>query len=113
MTEAEEFFVQLTSEIPHAKPGKMFGSLCMKLPNGKSGAMIWKDHIVVKLKGEDLKQAEKLKGAMPFEPMKGRPMKEWLQVPFDHRDKWKALALASAGIVGDLEKKTSTKKKPK
>jgi hypothetical protein len=33
MTEAELFFTELLKEIPKVKPGKMFGSLCMKTPN--------------------------------------------------------------------------------
>jgi hypothetical protein len=52
MTKAESFFMELIEQVPDAKPGKMFGALCMKMPNGKSGAMFWKDNIVVKLKGD-------------------------------------------------------------
>jgi hypothetical protein len=41
MSKAEQFFIELTYEIPDAKPGKMFGALCMKMPNGKAAAMFW------------------------------------------------------------------------
>jgi hypothetical protein len=69
MTKAEEYFNELTIQIPNVKPGKMFGALCMKTPNGKSSAMFWKDNIVVKLQGDLLTEALSLDGAQPFEPM--------------------------------------------
>ena len=111
MTDAEKFFNELTQGIPDAKPGKMFGALCMKLPNGKSAAMFWKDAIVVKLKGNHLQEALHLKGAQLFEPMDGKPMKEWVQIPFDYKDKWKGFALASADNVKTLPAKAPTKRK--
>jgi hypothetical protein len=111
MTRAEEFFSDLTREIPDVKAGKMFGSLCMKMPNGKSAAMFWKDNIVVKLQGESLKEAMSLDGTQLFEPMEGRPMKEWVQIPFAYKDEWKKFALASAESVKTLPKKSGTKNK--
>jgi len=110
MTQAEEFFNRLTNEIPHAKPGKMFGCLCMKMPNGKSAAMCWKDHLVVKLQGEDLEDAMNLEGTQLFVPMEGRPMKEWVQVPFVHKNKWKRLASISAAAVEGVPEKPNKKR---
>ena len=106
MTNAEEFFKELTGQIESVKPGKMFGSLCMKTPNGKSAAMIWKDHLVVKLKGDLLNEALNLSGAKIFEPMEGRPMKEWVQIPFMHKDRWKEYTLLSIKSVKDLHNKS-------
>jgi hypothetical protein len=105
MTEAELFFTELLKEIPEVKPGKMFGSLCMKTPNGKAGAMLWHDNIVVKLEGVFFADALGLEGAKVFEPMEGRPMKEWVQIPFIHADKWKRFALKSVSSVAVLKKK--------
>lgn len=105
MTKAEEFFNDLTKEIPNVKPGKMFGALCMKTTNGKSAAMFWKDHIVVKLQGDSLKEAMNLDGIQQFEPMVGRPMKGWIQIPFIHQDTWKKFAIASSETVIALNKK--------
>ncbi len=99
MTKAEEFFYEITLEIPDVKPGKMFGSPCMKLPNGKSAAMFWKENIVVKLKGKAFDEAMRLDGAQLFQPMAGRSMKEWVQIPFAQRDKWKSFALISLETV--------------
>lgn len=111
MTEAEKYFTALTALIPNVKAGKMFGALCMKMPNGKSAAMFWKDNIVVKLQGGALQDAMHLAGTKLFEPMEGRPMKEWVQISFDHKDKWKVFAEQSAKMVGMIEKKPPKKKK--
>src|SRR3982751_3344865 len=91
----EEYFSQLVESFPEGKPGKMFGALCMKLPNGKAAAMFWKNFLVVKLPEGRREDALKLKGAKLFDPMDGRPMKEWVQVPFDHKNKWKELIASS------------------
>jgi hypothetical protein len=111
MTKAEEFFIELINEIPGVKPGKMFGSLCMKTSNGKSAAMFWKDNIVVKLQGELLNEAMKFGGAQLFEPMEGRTMKEWVQIPFAHKEVWKKFALLSSQSVNSLTNKQPTRKK--
>jgi hypothetical protein len=105
MTQAENYFKQLASEIPGVKEGKVFGTECITIPNGKSAAMLWKDNIVVKLKGEHLKEAMSLDGTKQFEPMEGRPMKEWIQIPFEHKDKWKKFALISVESVKHLKVK--------
>jgi hypothetical protein len=106
MTNVEVFFKELTGQIESIKPGKMFGALCMKTPNGKSAAMIWKDQLVVKLKGNFLDEALSLTGAKIFEPMEGRQMKEWVQIPFMHKDRWKEYTLLSIKSVKDLPKKS-------
>jgi hypothetical protein len=107
MTEAEFFFNELAGQIDSVKPGKMFGALCMKTPNGKSAAMIWRDHLVVKLNRNSLNEALNLSGAKIFEPMEGRPMKEWVQIPFIHKDRWKEYTLLSIKLVKDLPKKST------
>lgn len=111
MKEAEAYFTELTNEIPNAKPGKMFGALCMKMPNGKSAAMFWKDNIVVRLKGDSLNAALSLDGVQLFEPMEGKPMKDWVQIPFSYKHEWKKFAEISASEVEVMEKKPAKKKK--
>lgn len=107
MTNAELFFKELTGQIDSVMPGKMFGALCMKTRNGKSAAMIWRDHLVVKLTGNFLNEALNLSGAKIFEPMEGRPMKEWVQIPFVHKDRWKEYTLLSIKSVIDLPNKST------
>ncbi len=104
MTKGEILFHELAKEIPGVKEGKIFGSLCIKTPNGKSGAMFWKDCIVVKLNNDLLNEALALEGVILFEPMPGRPMKEWVQIPYKHKELWKKFASASVEAVRKLKK---------
>ncbi|MBS4057244.1 MAG: hypothetical protein KGZ82_08010 [Bacteroidales bacterium] len=110
MTQAEAFFMELMTEVPDVVPGKMFGALCMKTPNGKSPAMFWKDNLVVKLQGELHAEALCLDGSCLFDPMEGRPMKEWVQIPFDYKDRWREFVLSAAENVARIEKKPAKKK---
>ena len=49
--------------------------------------------MVFKLKGDDHTQAMSLAEAHLFDPSgKGRAMKEWVQVPYDHGPSWPSLA---------------------
>ena len=105
MTKGVELFNQIADNIPNTKKSKMFGAECIVAPNGKSGVMLWKEFMVFKLEGEDLSQAMKLKGASMFDPMGGRPMKGWVQVPIAHSAKWQELANKSMELVKKLNKK--------
>lgn len=72
--------------------GKMFGMPCVKR-GGKAVAGFWKESIVFKLPGEAARErALALDGAELFDPMGGRPMKEWVVVPAAHADEWPGLA---------------------
>jgi hypothetical protein len=77
----------------------------MKAPNGKAAAMFWKNCMVVKLTGEAFNEALNLDGSQRFEPMEGRPMKEWVQIPFDYHHLWKKFAIISASEVKELKSK--------
>jgi hypothetical protein len=49
--------------------------------------------MVIKLPDETHRQgALALQGAQLFDPMGGRPMREWVQVPATHADEWPTLA---------------------
>ncbi len=102
MSTAANKYQEIVSGIPEVKPGKMFGALCMKTPNGKAAAMFYKDEMVFKLEGEALNDALSLDGARLFDPMGGRPMTGWVQVPFDYADQWPALAQAAVDYVKAL-----------
>ncbi len=105
MTKQEELFHKIAAGIPDAKESKMFGALCIKAPNGKAGVMFWKDDMIFKLEGNELEKALKLKGAKIFTPMENRPMGGWVQLSFDHSDKWKQLAKKSMDYVKELKSK--------
>ncbi len=109
MTQSEEFFIELAKQIPEVRLSKMFGSPCLKTPNGKSGAMLWKDDLVVKLSENQLGKALSLEGTRFFEPMEGKLMKEWVQIPFTHKARWKEFALISIQSVSKIVKKPKNK----
>lgn len=103
MTEAEQLFHKIASEISDAKEGKMFGALCIKAPNGKAGVMFWKEFMIFKLEGKQLNEVLSLDGAKIFEPMIGRPMGGWVQLSDDYKDKWKDLAVKAMDYVKSIE----------
>lgn len=77
----------------------MFGMPSVKRRGGKAFAGLYGDDMVFKLSGEDHAHALELEGAHLFEPMSGRPMKAWVQVPPTHETQWAELARqAEAGL---------------
>jgi hypothetical protein len=63
----------------------------------------FQDCMVFKLKGDDHTQAMSLAEAHLFDPSgKGRAMKEWVQVPYDHGPSWPSLAEAAHRYVLSL-----------
>ena len=85
---------------------KMFGLPTLKI-NGKAFAGLYKDAMMFKLTGADHAKALKLKGAKLFDPMGGRPMKEWVQVPAAHSNLWLKFAesalkyVKKKGVISD------------
>ncbi len=72
--------------------GKMFGMPCVKR-GGKAVAGFWQESVVFKLPDATARErALALDGAELFDPMGGRPMKEWVVVPAAHADEWPGLA---------------------
>ncbi len=68
--------------------GKMFGMPCLKNSNGKAFAGYTDNAMVFKLGGKSHAEALALTGARLFDPMGGRPMKEWIVVPVEHSALW-------------------------
>lgn len=77
---------------------KMFGMPCLKAKKS-SFAGVWGEAMVFKLTGDDLAAALKLKGAELFDPMGGRPMREWVVVPVAHAKRWPEFADAALAYV--------------
>lgn len=98
-----ELFNQIAEKIPDARPGKMFGALCIKAQNGKAAAMFWKDAMVFKLTGEDEQEAMSFDGASIFNPMGTKPMNGWIQIPFEYSDRWKAFTESALIYVSTLK----------
>lgn len=77
----------------------MFGKPCLKA-GGKAFACFFQDCMVFKLGGLAHKEALGLAGSVLFDPSgKGRPMKEWVQVPFEFQDRWEDLAREAMELV--------------
>lgn len=101
-----EYFKKIGEDIPDLKLSKIFGADCFKTPNGKSAAIFYKDHIVVKLQGEELEDALLTPGASMFTPMEGRPMNGWVQIPFSRKKEWPQYLEMSANVVRKIPAKT-------
>lgn len=99
--EALTLFRIISTEIPDARPGKMFGAECFSAPNGKAVAFFYKGDTVFKLNGEHEKEALSLDGTHLFESG-GRSMSGWIQVPFDYKDQWNNFAIAAMKYVSGL-----------
>ncbi len=70
----------------------MFGMPSIKRRDGKAFAGLYGEDMVFKLEGEEHAAALALEGSHLFEPMVGRPMKAWVQVPPSHETQWADLA---------------------
>jgi hypothetical protein len=77
----------------------MFGMPSMKRRGGKAFAGLYGDDMVFKLEGKAHAAALALEGAHLFEPMVGRPMKAWVQVPPTHESQWAELARHAEGSL--------------
>jgi hypothetical protein len=88
---------------PSISQTSMFGMRVLKL-QGKVFAGASGDNATFKLPKEELEAALKLPGVKPFVPMKGRPMKEWVEVPHELGQEWLRLAeLAKAYVQTRLD----------
>lgn len=99
MSQASELYLQIGRAMPHAVESQMFGKPCFKI-NGKAFICFFQEAMVFKLTGPEHKKALTLEGACLFDPSgKNRPMKEWVQVPFQHHAQWQILANHALGYV--------------
>jgi hypothetical protein len=73
----------------------MFGMPGIKRRGGKAFCGMYGEDMLFKLTGEDHAHALSLQGAHLFEPMAGRPMKAWVQVPPEHVAQYADLARAA------------------
>ena len=107
----KELFASVISGVPEAEPRKMFGYPCAFV-NGQMLCGVFADRLMVRLSEEDRAKFLKLPGAKPFEPMPGRPMKEYVEVPRAMMEstaelrKWLKKSLAYAQSLPPKVKKT-------
>lgn len=99
MTPAEAKFQEIGQTIPGIHLTQMFGKPTLK-HNGKALSCFHNDCMVFKLGKPAHTEALALDGAVMFDPSdKGRPMKEWVQVPFAYVDLWAAFAKAALAFI--------------
>ena len=82
-----------------ATTGAMFGMPCLKT-GGKAFAGYFQGAMVFKLGGAAHAEALALPGARLFDPMGGRPMKEWVDVPPAQASTWLRVARAALAYLG-------------
>lgn len=101
----EELYKQIGSEIIGSTEGNLFGKPCYNL-NKKAFICYFEKAMVFKLNGSAHKEALELEESILFDPSKkGRPMKEWVQIPYMHKDLWASFAQA-AKKYNVLQRKT-------
>lgn len=102
--EEEALYSSIGKEIPEAVQSQMFGKPCFKI-NGKAFVCFFQNEMVFKLNGDFHSEALSLEGAHLFDPSgKGRAMKEWVQLPCRHSDKWKSFAVHALHYVQNSPK---------
>ena len=88
MTKEEELYISIGQRIKESVQSQMYGKPCFKI-NKKAFVCFFQNSMVFKLTGEAHSDALRLDGTQLFDPSgKERPMKEWVQVPFDYSDNW-------------------------
>ncbi len=99
MTNQEQLYNAAASRVKDAVASQMFGKPYYKI-GGKAFVCFFQQETAFKLTGADHAKALALTGAKPFDPSgKGRPMKEWVQVPVAHAALWAELAAKAAAYV--------------
>ncbi len=103
MTEQENYYMLTGKNLVNAVQSQMFGKPCFKV-NGKAFMCFFQEEIAFKLQGESHRKAINLKGSKLFDPSgKQRPMKEWVQVPFTHKELWAGFAEEAMKYVSELK----------
>lgn len=92
MSQDEELFMSIGNGFRDAVFGKLFGKPCFKI-NNKAFICFFKNEMVFKLGGDDHRKAFELANACLFDPSgKNKPMREWIQLGWEHQSEWRTLA---------------------
>jgi hypothetical protein len=99
-------YAELVEEVraldPSVELTNMFGMQTMKV-RGKAFAGLWHDDATFKLPPDELKLVLAWPDFIKLDPVGGRPMKQWAQVPQSHSDEWLRLAEVAKGYVISLQ----------
>ncbi len=99
MAKEEKLYTEIGQKIKGSEESQMFGKPCFKI-NSKAFICFFQEEMVFKLSGDSHKEALALKSSKLFDPSgKKRPMKEWVQVPYAHKDNWAEYAKVAFAYV--------------
>ena len=95
-----DFIEEMRAEAPSLEIMQMFGKPCAKLGGGKPVLSFYQDSMVFKLGVTRVQEIFATHHeAVPFDPSgKGRPFKDWVQVPEGIDTDWHALAREALGL---------------
>ena len=96
----KEELAKIAESLEGAELGQLFGKPSLKV--GKAHFVCgFQQCLVVKVGKEAIKEMfPKFEGAVLFDPSgKGRPMKDWLQIPETYKEQWPSLALQALDFV--------------
>ncbi len=105
-----DFFAEAMKYLPEAEPRKMFGYPCA-FANGQMFTGLFEDTMFLRLSDTDREAFRTLEGARPFEPVAGRPMREYTVIPaamlhdLPTLDAWLARSFNYAKSLPTKEKK--------
>ena len=99
MTREEIRFNEIGHSFDRAESGKLFGKPCYKI-GGKAFLCFFQSCAVFKLPEGAREDALAKPGTQLFDPSgKGRPMKEWVQLPYEYEPVWNRFAQAALQFV--------------
>jgi len=100
MSTEEALFDTIGNQIDGSIKGQLFGKPCFKAGK-KAYVCFFQNEMVFKLQGENHADALSLDGSQLFDPSgKKRPMKEWVQVPYEYNEQWEEFAKSAFEYVG-------------
>jgi TfoX/Sxy family transcriptional regulator of competence genes len=113
--EMVSFFDKVMKDFPMATQRKMFGCPCVFV-NGNLFAGLFEEEMFLRLNDEDRLAIRKEYGTQLFEPMPGRPMREYVMIPHYVRNSprllksWLTKGMEHAQALPPKVKKTRAKK---
>jgi hypothetical protein len=95
-----DFIEELRADAPGLEVTQMFGKPCAKLSGGKPVISFHENCMVFKLGVTRVQEIFAIHvEAVPFDPSgKGRPFKDWVQVPEGIDTDWHALGIEALGL---------------
>ncbi len=92
MTLEQTIFEEIGSSFSEVKRSNLFGKPCFMV-NGKPFIAFFQDAMIFKVNAEKVSDVLGLENAQLFDPNgKGKPMKQWVQVPYHSQNEWKKLS---------------------